>query len=1403
MTQYERCLSNLSYTNKDFGQIYPELLDLAKKISYKWDPSLSDESDPGVVLLKLAALMADKNNYNIDKNILELFPLSVTQDTNARQLFEQCGYYMQYYKSATATVSFAMKSEPEISQSDLSILSPNDLEIDLSLQANHRTYVIPMFTMISDIDNEVIYTTLADVMLRTDGETKDVPAIQGIITDFTINGETTITVNNIDYNNRLYLSGLNIPSNGIFIADDSSTTSVFNLNDWKQVDNLMLQPVGTKCYKFGLTADGSSCYIEFPDDIENIIGKGIRIKYVLTNGSDGNIGKQRLKQFYADTTVKIYINSFNVQDGVLLTSDNVSITNVEEAINGFNPESIDTAYKNYQKVKETFKTLVSRQDYENFMYSAELLSNGFVCDRTNDPQSSYKVIDVNTKNDVTQLLTTVVKTTSDNQSHDEMTAFDLRLYGFSYIGIPTNGEQFEKTFTVINPNDESPDWNTVLAGIDDVKFVQHNFIKSNHERIMMIKNKFPINSRIIPLSKLTATEEIDVLKNIVTALCKTLNSRVINFGESADYSLIYDTIMAADSRIRAVTLDEISYETYAVYMDQNDKIQEVQIDRNAIEYEPVPDQTVKPTSGVVYYAFDPTKKCYTAVNLVDGKITDLSEFNTFVQYFTKVVGADLIDKFQNEIFVKNVLAGKTQLLEPDTQFSHSLYQNKVDVVNEITHLTTETRIDAQLVVLDGKTEEGSSSTSKITELKYDTTMLDENENLIFLAPNTIEAAAPFSSYVKYIHNIGQAGKERPAYSNKKDQSVLIQIDDEYTMKDNEYIIFFWKDSNEDDAPYLYHKFDSSSSSLGKIVQPGGFSLKKQPNPDPYRLPKIPDSILMSLPAGKGSTEYITQQVTGEVLSHSTKEENESYSASLTEYIAKLTGDGFSLTGSTNITIRKPNKLIFNTKDNQVRNIYWSLSNPSGNKSVLFRDGETQRILQTGEHLFYANPSKTTFYTLGYGTIIERSNGDGEWAVRPMDNDKFMSDGIDYFNALWFVIPEGISLSVTETTYYQVGHGNTVSLTYVGEMDLGDESVDLNNYKKDELPKDIPPAINFRNFSTVKSTGTFVNDEPYELTNFRITYQNDEGDVTTLPMRSDPETCWRGYSLLNINMSSTKPQDLTSRQKIYYYTDEDKLTDPPKEENVFDGTGGLSLQSNMSLSLVGGERCDVRYRDILTEKLTPVNIYSYETQKLPAGTSPSMFAINWNVARYVESGDNDAYDKQFFINLIEGKYILPITFGVDIHGFEAYYCTSDRADATRIKLDTVNKIKIDEMEKVLAGTYYFDIPSDAKSLIFKAIYSPTEEEVVTPENASTTVTLGQLYKYNITMNGETYNKRLDLLIDLDTENRYNYTYVVPTSLLVADPLSASSFFDKNHVYNKYSIAQWVPDTSDVAVSSNIK
>ena len=90
-------MSSISYTNLDFGSIYPDLLDLAKTLSNEWDPSASNESDPGVVLLKEAAFVGDHNNYHIDKNTLahaELAAIRKASKKTGDWRLEDCTMYV-------------------------------------------------------------------------------------------------------------------------------------------------------------------------------------------------------------------------------------------------------------------------------------------------------------------------------------------------------------------------------------------------------------------------------------------------------------------------------------------------------------------------------------------------------------------------------------------------------------------------------------------------------------------------------------------------------------------------------------------------------------------------------------------------------------------------------------------------------------------------------------------------------------------------------------------------------------------------------------------------------------------------------------------------------------------------------------------------------------------------------------------------------------------------------------------------------------------------------------------------------------------------------------------------------------------------------------------------------------
>jgi hypothetical protein len=55
-----------------------------------------------------------------------------------------------------------------------------------------------------------------------------------------------------------------VAENGIFIDSKQGINSGSSLDEWKQVDNLESYDLGKKIFKFGVTPNTNSCYIQFP-----------------------------------------------------------------------------------------------------------------------------------------------------------------------------------------------------------------------------------------------------------------------------------------------------------------------------------------------------------------------------------------------------------------------------------------------------------------------------------------------------------------------------------------------------------------------------------------------------------------------------------------------------------------------------------------------------------------------------------------------------------------------------------------------------------------------------------------------------------------------------------------------------------------------------------------------------------------------------------------------------------------------------------------------------------------------------------------------------------------------------------------------------------------------------------
>lgn len=584
MTQEEEIISNLSYVSSDFRTIYPQLLDTAKKLTNKWDPSLSNESDPGNILIKEAAIVGDKNNYHIDKNVLECFPVSATQEASARQLYDLAGYNMHWYRSAKGQVTFNLIKTIE---------SINNTIVNSDSENNEKlsNIVIKAGTAITDASGEYVYSLLESTeAIDTINRKYIANAIQGIINKYEINGNSTITIDNLDENLRIYLPDNVVAENGVFVYDDKTQVeNVGFINDinattdtsaWALVDNLTKYPSGSKVFKFGIDFNSNSCYIQFPQDIisSQLIESGLNIYYTSTIGARGNLKKGILNKF-----LNTYEASYGSADAKVPVNDYIVISNLATT-GGKDPETLQSAYNNYKKLIGTYDTLVTRRDYENAIYNLNneagtsgLISNALVTDRTNDINYSQKVIEgilgkdftknyVYSKDDATKSKESIIK------------PYDVILYLLKAPVAMNTTTDYDTSF---EPDLDGSTKSEITNELDELKSVQHNlwYIPQLNaaKNILNITNLCKLKGSLTTYYKVSQKEANEIQDNVIKALVTNYNSRAIDFGNALDYNDLINTIKSADDRIRTISLDMPTYEPILKYSDANENIKSMSL----------------------------------------------------------------------------------------------------------------------------------------------------------------------------------------------------------------------------------------------------------------------------------------------------------------------------------------------------------------------------------------------------------------------------------------------------------------------------------------------------------------------------------------------------------------------------------------------------------------------------------------------------------------------------------------------------------------------------------------------------------------------------------------------------------------------------------------------------------
>ena len=734
ITKNEISSLNLSPTKKDFVQIWNELIEVASKITERWDPTSTNESDPGIVLLKVLTGIADKLNYNVDKNILEAYMPTAAQMESMRKLCELVGYDIKYYQSAETTVRISYTGNTSDSEEKLP---------DGGL-------ILPKFTAVTNEDKDITFVTTNTIPMLITNETPwvEVNCIEGQISQCeSINENNLITLAQLDDENKYYLPEIQIAENGIFIynvitdTDDTFTESI----PWERVTNLNTQPTETRVFKFGYDSFEGRPYIAFPDDIGSLIGDGLFIYFVRTSGLSGNISPRTLKVLElpsGDNWSKYSAEKFEV-------------VNVDATTNGANIESISAAYNNFKKTVGTFDTLVTCRDYMNKIYSlmdasnSPYVSNILVTDIRNDinkaitlcscdeygilyrdtPITTYVPGSTSIRVEESQGKPNVFKyiatTTTAGTEVPLIDHFDLILYPFKTFTQVSSGTKdlatpYNKSFTYTEQM-----FREIEASLADYKTCAHNLIAPESGDIVSINNYLRLDALIATSTKVTEAEAESILQNVKVALVNAFNLRNLDFGEEIPFDSILSVIENADSRIKVVSLQEPTVlTTYSVKDDSS-------ID-----------------------GFEATSKEYGIATTYNGKVQKIQGVNyTYEDTDTGEIKEYTTAKdIYNKLVLRNILAGRASLFDYYETFISNNSEKPYTATKNIMAV-----LEALGKVSENRTEEDKKLLRELTEY---TNQTEQQLQEIAKEINTIKGQITgIGEYVLY--NADETGVETP------------------------------------------------------------------------------------------------------------------------------------------------------------------------------------------------------------------------------------------------------------------------------------------------------------------------------------------------------------------------------------------------------------------------------------------------------------------------------------------------------------------------------------------------------------------------------------------------------------------------------------------------------------------
>lgn len=380
----------IKYTSRDYNSIIDEFWELVPKLTDLWKPEA--DADPGVVLGKFLASIADMLGVNLDWLANEVFGPTVTQRKNAEKLFSLIGYNLGWYTAARTEVTFTNNSG-NVMKIDFGFNGSNFATLnaytDITDQSRVITYnILPLTNKYGAKDTrskrKIVSENLnmfteTDLVTLEDGESVTRVAIEGEFRSY------SISVNDIKKNNYM----INLPSQHLdttavwVVARPSINSDNFLSTQWVQVESAaeFIEPEPRFAVSYDSYSNARIQISNYLNQLENYDNNYLTIYWIDCSGVIGCVGTDVLSNFLPAVTGNgLYsADSDSANLSISNLSNTVELPNTN-TVTGKSPETAKEAYLNSRNYINTFNSLITLPDFNRFLNREPGVDCGIVLD---------------------------------------------------------------------------------------------------------------------------------------------------------------------------------------------------------------------------------------------------------------------------------------------------------------------------------------------------------------------------------------------------------------------------------------------------------------------------------------------------------------------------------------------------------------------------------------------------------------------------------------------------------------------------------------------------------------------------------------------------------------------------------------------------------------------------------------------------------------------------------------------------------------------------------------------------------------------------------------------------------------------------------------------------------------